>query len=188
MPIPVNVANYIEFGKIGSFLAANDENNFVKNPGGTLIPNLSRLIYITTQAIIWKYAYAPTDPSLTYTANYLYALVASYVQQAQIIMGAAGGAFIIPTGALFGLAWEDVDFEVPNVLLADGGVTITLAYENIIVNSIDLYKNQAILFTNLPVAQDYSVVYTAASAVITLTQQAQTSDTFRIRFVRRTAS
>ncbi len=188
MPIPVNVSNYIEYGKIGSFLAANDENNFVQNLGGTLIPNLSRLIYITTQAIVWKYGYAPTEASLTAAANYLYALVANNVQKAQIIMGEAGGSFIIPTGALFGLQWEDVDFEVPNALLADGGFTITLAYENIIVNSIDLYKNQSILYTNLAVAQDYSVVYTAANAVITLTQAAQTTDIFRIRFVRRTAS
>lgn len=186
MPIPISISDYIVYGRIGAFLAANDENNFVKNPGGTISPSLSREIYIVTQALEWKYNYDPTSETLTQIANYLYALVGNYVQSAKMISGYVGGStFIIPpSGVITNLTWEVVEFTVPDVLLLEGGRVITIMTLNPIINTETVVRNNVVIYSNFADQVSYSIVYSATQIVITLSEDANASDTFRITFTR----
>lgn len=94
----VDIALYIQIGKISQYLAAQDESNKYCFQGGSLTPSLSRLIYIVRTQIQTEFARNSTDQSLNSTALYLYALCGKYAARAKNIINAiAGGVPLIIT-------------------------------------------------------------------------------------------
>lgn len=186
MALPFSLPNYIELGKISQFLAANDQNNVAKNQGGTIYPDLSRLIYITRTSIEWQYSINPTAASLYDTGVYLKALIGGYATEAANIIGGAGGIFINPpSGSQVGIVGVDVSYTVPNVI-AQGNTVITLSYDNPVFNTLVITLDQVEMPPNNVNVASYSATYSSTGITVTFTIPAITGQLYRFMFLRYT--
>ena len=189
MPIPINIPTIIAYAKIAAFLAADEEANYAKNQGGTIMPSVSRLIYIVRKSVEWQYGIDPTETTLVNTTLYLQALIGRYVQIAQAILGQGGGIFISPSsGSQFGISWETVQFTIgdPSSPMDDGDTVLVLSYNNPIINSEIISVDSAELIKGVSDRASYSIVYTETSITITFTEPVVTSQIYVIRFTRYT--
>jgi len=186
MALPFSMPNYIELGKISQFLAANDQNNFAKNQGGTIYPDLARLIYITRTSIEWQYDIDPTAASLYDTGVYLKALIGGYATQAANIIGGAGGIFINPPiDSRVGIVGVDVSYTVPTYI-AEGDTVVELSYDNPILNTLVITLDQVEMPPNNINVASYSAVYTTTKITVTFTIPAVTGQLYRFMFLRYT--
>jgi len=189
MALPLNIPNYLELAKISQFLAANDQNNFAKNQGGTIYPSLARLIYIVRTSIEWKYQIDNTDTSLIDTGNYLKALIGKYSYFAANIIGGAGGTFINPpSGSQIGIIGVDYSFEIGDVdsPIDAGDTVLVLTYNNPILNTVLVFRDETEMPPNDINVASYSVTYTTTTVTITFTVAVENTQRYRIMFLRYT--
>ncbi len=186
MPIPQNIPYTQAIGRISGFLAADDQNNFAKNQGGTLIPDLSRLIDIVGKSIAWRYAIDPADQSLVDALTYYIALVGKYSQSADTILGQAGGIIIAPTGGQVGIVGVQVTFLIGDINspMAAGDTVLVLTYDNPIINTETVYRDNTVVQKGLTDRFSYNASYTTTSITITFTDPVQPGEEYAINFLR----
>lgn len=187
MALPIPILNYLELGKISGSLAANDQNNFLKNQGGTIYPDLSRLLYIVRTSVEWANDIDDEDVTLIDTGLYLKALVGKYSTEAQRIMGGAGGIFINPpSGSQIGIVGVDVSYTVPHAMIANGATVVVLTYDNPVLNTLVITLDQVEMPPNNVNVASYSATYSATSITVTFTIPAVTGQLYRVMFLRYT--
>jgi hypothetical protein len=182
MPIPISVADYIEIGKISQFLSADDENNFVENPGGVIAPATSELINFVWTGIDWAYNISSTDATLTASTLYLKALIGGYWGQALKVLGNAGGSTVTPSGSSTLTSFR-VQFTVPDVM-ADGDTVLVLDYSGVQPDSVNVYRNNAYIFRNLSAQFSYVLTIQPSTITITFNEGVSNTDTFVIEGLR----
>lgn len=177
MPIPINIQNYIDTAKVSEFLSADDENNFVKNPGGTIAPSTSRLINFVRKGLEWKYAIAPTDTSLTDVALYLKALIGKYWNQAFSIIGSGTGVIVNPSGnSSFTWIREQVTVAASGGTLNQGDTVWVLNYSNVLYSSVEVLIGESVLPRNDNTTQSYVLTIQSNTATVTFSQQLNQGD------------
>jgi len=189
MALPLNIPNYLEVAKISSFLAANDQNNVAKNQGGTIYPNLSRLIYIVRTAIEWQYGIDTEDLTLIDTGNYLKALIGKYASQAARILGGGGGIFINPpSGSLFGIIGNPIEFTIGNANspMAVGDTTLVVARNNPIIGTDSVYRDNTVVQRDLSDRASYTVSYTTISVTFVFNVPVVFGEAYQLNFLRYT--
>lgn len=95
MALPVDIALYIQYGDICSYLSAQDfaRQNLLK--GGSFRTNLPMRLSVCTRILKWGYNRNPNDETLVNVANYLYQLCSKYIQQAKIVIANMGQGVIV---------------------------------------------------------------------------------------------
>jgi len=191
MPIPINISYVISIAKIAGFLAANDQNNYARNPGGTIMPYLSRLIYIVRKAVEWQYGIDPTATTLQYTTAYLQELIGRYFQIALSLLSQGGGIVIIPpSGSQFGIVGVQVSFTIGDVNspMNVGDTTLVLTYNNPILNTDSVYRDNTVIQKNLSDRASYTITYTTTSVTIVFNVPVQLGEAYEINFLRYTTT
>jgi len=187
MPIPQNIPYVQAIGRISGFLAANDQNNFVKNQGGLLYPLLSRHIDIVGKSIAWRYAIDPTDQDLVDALTYYIALLGKYGQASQSILGQSGGIVITPpTGSQIGIIGVQVGFTIGDINspMSEGDTTIVLAYANPIINTDTVFRDNTVMQKNLSDRASYTISYTTTSVTIIFNVPVMAGEVYDIQFLR----
>lgn len=130
MALPVDVALYIDYGKISSFLAASDFSRQGLLRGEPFNSQLPQLLSVATDLIEWNNNRDPNDETLVDTATYEYQLLGKYLSKAkQLIANMGQGLIVNPAnGAVSILAPIYLEFYVgvtasPVVI---NGVNVTL--------------------------------------------------------------
>lgn len=130
MALPVDVALYIDYGKISSFLAASDFSRQGLLRGEPFNSRLPQLLSVATDLIEWNNNRDPNDETLVDTATYEYQLLGKYLSKAkQLIANMGQGLIVNPAnGAVSILAPIYLEFYVgvtasPVVI---NGVNVTL--------------------------------------------------------------
>lgn len=94
------ISTILQVADISQYLAANDISQGKKLKSGFLAPDLSVQIFNAKTVVRWIYSLNTSDASLTQTSNYLFQLLAGYVNQALAILGnVAGGLATISNPA-----------------------------------------------------------------------------------------
>jgi len=178
MPLPIDIPEYIQFGEISQFLAADDNANFVRYPGGTLTPKLPQLIKFVRSRIEWAYSVDPTDESLIDAGNYLRALIGKYWAQALTVTGGGTGVVITP-GTSASLSWIREQTTVGTIgatPLGQGDTVYTLTYAGVIYSSVQVVVNQVELPRNDATTLSYVLLITATDFTITFNQGVNEND------------
>lgn len=171
MPIPVSIPDYIEVGDISQFLAADDQNNFVRYPGGTIMPELSFLIWYVRTGIEWAYEVDPTDTRLTKALFYLKKLIGKYSAQAQRVMGNGVGVIVVPgASGMFTSIREQVVVGAVDSPLQDGTTVWVLDYPRAIYNTIEVSMDGTELLQGLADRLSYTLTIQATTFTITFNQ------------------
>ncbi len=184
MPIPFSIPTYIQYGQICGYLAAEDENNFVKNPGSTVTPGLSRLIYDVTTSLQWGYAQSATAISNVQIALYLYELCGKYIQIAARILGQSGGVVIIPGGGQATFAWYGEQFTVgAGQPMEAGDTVIVFNFPRFKINSdLPVVWNSAPIYKTGAIDQrTYGIVSDNVTITYTLSEPVNEGDTMRFQ-------
>lgn len=167
MPIAVNIPQYIQFGEAAQFLAADDNANFVKFPGGTLNPNLPQLLHFVRSKIEYAYSVDPTNESLTDAGTYFRTLIGMYWAQAVKVFGGGTGIVITP-GTSANYNWIEVQTTVGAAgaqPLGQGDTVYVLTYSGVIPNSVKVFVNTQ----KIPLSDSTTLSYTLAVAATTFT-------------------
>lgn len=157
------IEDYISYGKISAYLAANStaKNKLFKSRD--LVPSISEKIEIVRKAVEWKWNLSPSDESLNDTALYLYALCGRYVLEARRILnqGIAGQLINPSTGTTVTVTTPFIQFRVgePGALMVAGDTSLTLEYENVINPSVEVFIDGVALPYGRPERLSYTVNY-----------------------------
>lgn len=101
MALPIDVTLYTNYGKISSFLAANDFAKQGLFQGMPFQSSLPQLLSVVTDLIEWNNTRDPNDNTLVDTANYLYQLCGRYLPKAkQLIANMGQGLIVNPANGL----------------------------------------------------------------------------------------
>jgi hypothetical protein len=188
MPIPIDIENFIEIARISGFLQGDDENNFIKNQGGVLLPKNSRALYIVRESVEWMQEVDETDESLTDTALYMRALCGPYAIKAGGIIGSAGGIFVNPaTGQNAMIETLFIQFTIGAIgaLMNAGDTVLTLNYSGVIENSESVYIDNAEIPRGTELDRiRYEVDFNEEDFVITFNQAAIEGQLYVIRAIR----
>lgn len=177
MPIPVIIPDYLETGAVAQFLAADDENNFVKNPGGKLDPKDSALINFVRTAIAWAYAIDPTNENLIDAVFYLKALIGKYWSQAYAIIGSGTGIIISPSGnQALNFIREQTTVAISGGTLNEGDTVWVLSYSNVLGGSVEVLIGESVMPRNDSTTQSYVLTIQASTFTITFSQQLNAGD------------
>lgn len=119
----LSVPQILQIAKISQYLAVADiAKGTIFSPVVKAAPFTPQIIYMERKALEYQYNIDPTDDSLRFIANYVYALCGKYALQAKAITGVGG---IIAGVAAAGELPEPYDFEVSGTsVIADGESTI----------------------------------------------------------------
>lgn len=130
MSLPVDVNTFILYGKISSYLAANDFSRQKLLKGGAFRDELPLLLSTVTDLVDWNNTRESTDDTLVDTGNYMYQLCGRYIPKAkQIIANMGQGLIVNPaTGAVSILAPIYLEFYVGVTAspIMINGVNVTL--------------------------------------------------------------
>lgn len=97
MPQILPIPSIISLSKICQYLSAYDVTLDTALNGGSLNNGLPRQIYQTRKNVEWMYSQDPTNSSLVFVGDYLYALCGRYISVAKTILGSQGGIPINPS-------------------------------------------------------------------------------------------
>jgi hypothetical protein len=189
MPIPINIPYVISIAKIAGFLAGNEQTNFAKNPGGTIMPYLSRHIYIVRKSVEWQYNIDPEADGLQYTTAYLQELIGRYLLIAQGTLGQSGGIVIIPpSGAQFGIVGVQTSFTIGDINspMSVNDTTIVFSYNNPIFNTDTVFRDNTVMQKNLSDRASYTSTYTSTNLTIVFNVPVMFGETYEINFLRYT--
>jgi hypothetical protein len=182
MALPIDITTIISYGKISSYLAANDFSRQKLLRGRAFNTKLPQKLDVATNLVEWAYNQNSTDTSLISTGNYLYQLCGRYIAEAQLIIGSGGSGIIInpATGVISTIQQIYLQFTVGvtsspqsvngiDVTLPVSGETqIVLPLEGILDRSIFVVKDG----TELPIGAtdrvSFTPVYTPTSVTITI--------------------
>lgn len=171
MALSVPIADWIEYGKISQYLAANDVARNWYYKGGDLVQNLSIQIQNATRLVEFKYNSDNDDETLEDTGRYLYALCGKYIRQAQrIITSGDEGQLINPsTGQAVTILPLLVQFVVGEVgaLMTVGQTQLVLNYTGILDNSISIDVDGSELPINRSDRFSFTAVVVSGSATVT---------------------
>lgn len=95
MSLPIDIPLFIQYGKISSYLAANDfsRQNFLR--GGSFNSDLPMRLHVATSIVERSYARNPDSESLVNIGNYLFQLCGKYVPRAKQIIANMGQGVIV---------------------------------------------------------------------------------------------
>jgi hypothetical protein len=186
MPLAINIPEYLEFGEIAQFLAADDNANFVRYPGGTLTPNLPQLLKFVRSRIEYAYSVDPTDESLTDAGTYLRTLIGKYWAQGLMVTGGGTGIVINP-GTSANYSWIRVQTTVGTagaLPLGQGDTVYELEYSGVIYGSVEVVVNQVTLPRNDSNTLSYVLTVSADSFTITFNQGVNENDIIVVNAVQ----
>lgn len=88
------VEEIIRIAKVSGYLTAND---IAKGAlyGEKLDPDWNVRLYLERKAVEWMYRHDPSYPTLTATANYLFALCGGYGKKAAVVLAAGGAGSVV---------------------------------------------------------------------------------------------
>lgn len=114
MALPVDITLYTNYGKICSFLAANDFSRQAMFKGEPFATPLPQLLSVVTDLVEWNNGRDPDDETLVDTGNYFYQLLGKYLSKAkQLIANMGQGVIVNPAnGAISILAPIYLEFYV----------------------------------------------------------------------------
>lgn len=175
-------ADKIQIGKVSSYLASKDN---LKAPlfGGKLDPRLPLMLQMETDAVEWLYLLNPTDPSLTFTINYLYELCGSYSSRAASIVATGGTSTVTPVEA-GGYIYTSMAFTV-TANVVDGGAPVNNTTIWINPLFIDAKQLTFILVDNVPETIGFGISFDAIQGKITRTEPFITGSTVVVSFLRK---
>jgi hypothetical protein len=181
MALPIDIALYIQYGEISSYLAANDFSNQNFLNGGSYESDLPMRLSLVTRLVKWKYGQNPNDESLVATGNYLYQLCGKYIRQAKlilanympgIIINPANGAqsTLIPVYLQFrvGVTSSPVVVNGVNVTLPNDGESSVVLPLTYILASLEVTLDGVEVPVNDPLQTSFNPIYTNNSATISL--------------------
>lgn len=182
MSLPINIATIISYGKVCSYLAANDFSLQKLLKGRFFNTNLPQKLNVATDLVEWAYNKNPNDESLVPTANYLYQLCGKYIAEAQLIISGAGtGSIVNPsTGVVSTIVAVYLEFVVgvtaspvlvngiSVTLPVNGAASFVLPLANVLDASIGVAKDTVPLPTELTDRYSFSPVYTPSSVTINI--------------------
>ena len=183
---PIN--SIITYAKISQYLAANDisTNNMFK--GRSLVPKLSRLIYIVRKQVESRYNLDPTDSTLDATANYLYALCGKYINRAKLIVGSGGtGTIINPANQVIStILSRNIEFRIGDV-----GAPMVAGETSIVLNYPFVLNASAVVTldgVDLPIGASDRISFIPTYGLLTLTitfnQAVTNNQLYSIRFLQ----
>ena len=91
------ISSIISLSKICQYLSSYDVTLDTALNNGSLNKTLPREIYETRKNVEWIYSQDPTNSSLVFVGDYLYALCGKYIPQAKTILGSQGGIPVNPS-------------------------------------------------------------------------------------------
>jgi len=197
MSLPLNISTIITYGKICSYLAANDFSRKKMLKGRYFDSKLPAKLNVATTLVEWAYNQNPNDTSLISTGNYLYQLCSRYIAQAQFIISGNGtGTIVNPATGVFstiisvymefivGVTPSPVLVNGVNVTLpSSGDSSFVLPLGSILSGSIGIAKDTVPLPTTLNDRYSFTPIYTPNDVTLTLSPSGttfQTNDLFVI--------
>ena len=182
MALPIDIATIISYGKISSYLAANDFSRQKLLNRKTFNTRLPQRLDVATNLVEWAYGQNSNDTSLISTGNYLYQLCGKYIAEAQLIISGAGsGAIVNPaTGVASTILAVYLEFVVGttaspvlvngvNVTLPVAGATsFVLPLASILDASIGVTKDTVPLPTLLTDRYSFTPIYTVNDVTINI--------------------
>lgn len=183
---PIN--SIITYAKISQYLAANDISKDYLFKGRSLVPKLSRLIYIVRKQVENRYNNDPSDSTLDATANYLYALCGKYINRAKLIVGSGGtGVIINPSNNVISTIFSrNIEFRIGDVgaPMVEGETSIVLSYP-FVLNASAVVTLDGV---DLPIAASDRISFTPTYGLLTLTitfnQAVANNQLYSIRFLQ----
>jgi hypothetical protein len=88
------VEEIIRIAKVSGYLTANDIATGALS-GEKLDPDWNVRLYLERKAVEWMYRHDPAYPTLTSTANYLFALCGGYGRRAAVVLAAGGAGSVV---------------------------------------------------------------------------------------------
>ena len=196
MALPIDVATIISYGKISSYLSANDFSKQRLLNRKAFNTKLPQKLDVATNLVEWAYNQNPNDTSLISTGNYLYQLCGKYIAEAQLIISGAGSGVIVnpATGVASTIVAVYLEFVVgttPSPVLVNGvSVTLPVAgatsfvlpLASILDASIGVAKDTVPLPTLLTDRYSFTPIYTVNDVTININNgnQFTTGDLFVI--------
>lgn len=196
MSLPITISTIIAYGKISSYLAANDFAMQKLLRGKAFNTNLPKKLDVAANLVEWAYNQNPNDTSLVSTANYLYQLCGKYIPQAQLIINGGGSGTIInpSTGVASTIVAVYLEFVVGTTTspVLVNGVDVTLPsagdssfifpIPNILDASLGVAKDTVPLPTLLTDRYSFTPIYTPSNVTININNgnQFMTGDLFVI--------
>jgi hypothetical protein len=181
MALPIDIALYIQYGEISSYLAANDFSNQNFLNGGSYESDLPMRLSLVTRLVKWKYGQNPNDESLVATGNYLYQLCGKYIRQAKLILANYMPGIIInpANGAQSTLVPVYLQFRVGvtaspqvvngvNVTLPNDGESSVVLPLTYILASLEVTLDGVEVPVSDPFQTSYNPIYTNNNATISL--------------------
>lgn len=196
MALPISISTIISYGKISSYLAANDFALQKLLRSKSFNTNLPQKLDVATNLVEWAYNQNPDDTSLVSTGNYLYQLCGKYIAQAQLIINGGGSGTIVnpATGVASTIVAVYLEFVVGTTTspVLVNGVNVTLPsagdssfifpIPNILDASLGVAKDTVPLPTLLTDRYSFTPIYTPSSVTININNgnQFMTGDLFVI--------
>jgi len=186
MPLPIDIPEYLEIAEISQFLSADDNANFVRFPGGTLLPQHPQLLKFVRSRIEWAYSVDPTDETLTDSGTYLRTLIGKYWAQALMVTGGGTGIVITP-GTSANYNWLRIQTTVGAAAaqpLGQGDTVYVLTYSGVIYSSVEVIVNQVEIPQNDSTTLSYVLVVAATTFTITFNQGVNQNDIIVVNAVQ----
>lgn len=182
MALPIDIATIISYGKISSYLAANDFSKQKLLRGRAFNTKLPQKIDVATNLVEWAYNQNSTDTSLISTGNYLYQLCGKYIAEAQLIISGSGSSTIVnpSTGVVSTILAVYLEFVVGtttspvlvngiNVTLPSAGASsFVLPLANILNGSVGIAKDTVPLPTLLTDRYSFTPIYTPTEVTLNI--------------------
>jgi len=181
MALPIEINNYVTYGNVSSFLAANDFSGQNVLSGGAFNSDLPMRLSLVTRLVEWKLNQNANDTTLINTGNYLYQLCGKYIQQAKLIIANnMPGVIINPaTGAQSTLQPVYLQFRVGvtsspqnvngvNITLPTDGQSSIVLPLTYVLASLAVIKDDNVLPINDTLQFSYNPIYTNNNVTITL--------------------
>lgn len=181
------VQEYITYGNICQFLAANEQNNQNNLFGGAINTNISRLLYIVKQAATFGYTNYPNTAGLGLASVFMYSLCGKYLGGAKRIIGSGTGYIVNPdTKAFTTIVAAGVQFTVGSVgsLMTAGQTVLTLSYSSVLSSSVVVELDGINLPQSVSGQISYAVQYNDTNIVITFNQGVNNGQLYIIRFLQ----